>query len=815
MRPWEMLTKTYYSVILVTLAAVSAVSPVVAQPDPGLANAVYIDSVETSPGSEVSLHVMIRNDRPLSTWVLPLVYDPGALRLREVSFDGAVGQQIAGTMIAPSPIDSINGQFVVTQFIVTEAPIAPGEGLLATLRFEVAQSVASGRLLIIDTALYAPASRLMLIEADSSHVIVPHFTLGRIFVTGENHAPAFVSMPAVTVFEGDSLNMIVSAVDPDGDSLRLGLTDKPAGMRFVDLGDGRARLSWAPSFTGPSSADGSPYLVKLWANDGDRAAVTEIDLTVVNVNRRPQISGIASYQAESGDLINFQVTAGEPDFEAIEWQVTGLPAAATFDKANPGSFSWHTSFADVGLQTVEFVAADPQGLADTFATTIELKAATVYAVELDTLSAYPGEKINFNITIDNKAPVSSFELILEYDPTALFIGTVTKATTRIESFEQFVLETNVDGVAGRLRLTAARGSAAPLAIGKGPVAVLSFTLAGNLNYSGLSIPIRFRLGSLSDPDANSLTDSLGVTIPLAEITFVDGYVGFLSYGEIRIGDINLNGLAYDIADAIYFTNYFINPTRYPMNPLQLANSDVNGDNLPGTIADLVRLINVVASGSLKIGVDEDLSAARAAVWQADEEDASAFGTEADEEVGAVLFVIAVDGPISPDQIVAGSHGLTIDHALEGAELRVLVYSMEGAALAVGEQELFRIEGAGGLRLEHAEAATAGGREIEISYKDGRGVVPEGFVLEQNYPNPFNPSTAIAFSLPGAGRVELTVFNLLGERVRVLFDDYLPAGTHSVTWDSRTESGSPAASGIYFYRLSMGSLSQTRKMLLVK
>ncbi|MCB2230701.1 T9SS type A sorting domain-containing protein [bacterium] len=94
-------------------------------------------------------------------------------------------------------------------------------------------------------------------------------------------------------------------------------------------------------------------------------------------------------------------------------------------------------------------------------------------------------------------------------------------------------------------------------------------------------------------------------------------------------------------------------------------------------------------------------------------------------------------------------------------------------------------------------------------------LPGSYALYQNYPNPFNPTTTIAFSLPRASRVSLTVFNLLGQEVRVLSDGVLAAGIHDVVWDGQDSGGNPVASGVYFYRLSAGEFTRQHKMILLK
>ena len=94
------------------------------------------------------------------------------------------------------------------------------------------------------------------------------------------------------------------------------------------------------------------------------------------------------------------------------------------------------------------------------------------------------------------------------------------------------------------------------------------------------------------------------------------------------------------------------------------------------------------------------------------------------------------------------------------------------------------------------------------------VLPASYSLEQNFPNPFNPSTRISFDLPKSGIVHLTVFNILGEKIEELVNGFLPAGTHSITWQPNQD-GTALASGVYLYELETEEASLSRKMLLLK
>jgi endo-1,4-beta-xylanase len=113
------------------------------------------------------------------------------------------------------------------------------------------------------------------------------------------------------------------------------------------------------------------------------------------------------------------------------------------------------------------------------------------------------------------------------------------------------------------------------------------------------------------------------------------------------------------------------------------------------------------------------------------------------------------------------------------------------------------------------------REFFAGYTgvDDQMTVAHEFVLQQNYPNPFNPSTEIRYDLANPGHVRIDIVNTLGRSVCTLMDQFQPAGSHSVQWYSRDDSGHIMPSGIYFYniafRSSVSSYHQTKKMLLVR
>jgi hypothetical protein len=116
-----------------------------------------------------------------------------------------------------------------------------------------------------------------------------------------------------------------------------------------------------------------------------------------------------------------------------------------------------------------------------------------------------------------------------------------------------------------------------------------------------------------------------------------------------------------------------------------------------------------------------------------------------------------------------------------------------------------LAGAGGVLIIKTGAMGTTGVEL---VDDG---IPVSHRLYQNYPNPFNPSTEIRFSLARSGRIQLTLFDMLGREVSTLVDGEHAAGTYALTFD-----GSNLASGIYLYRLTTGDgFSEVRRLMLMK
>lgn len=106
---------------------------------------------------------------------------------------------------------------------------------------------------------------------------------------------------------------------------------------------------------------------------------------------------------------------------------------------------------------------------------------------------------------------------------------------------------------------------------------------------------------------------------------------------------------------------------------------------------------------------------------------------------------------------------------------------------------------------------AGGQDsLVTSVEEITETIPVQFNLYQNYPNPFNPVTNIKFDVPFTQKIELAVYDLLGRKVKELYNDVVNAGQYKVEFNA-----SDLASGVYFYRIKSDSFTDTKKLLLLK
>jgi len=277
--------------------------------------------------------------------------------------------------------------------------------------------------------------------------------------------------------------------------------------------------------------------------------------------------------------------------------------------------------------------------------------------------------------------------------------------------------------------------------------------------------------------------------PLRLVDFWNGGIDIVCADSIDArGDINLNQIAYEIADAVLYSNYFVmGLSVFDVNlEGQIAASDVNADGLTLTVADLVYLIRVVVGDALPY--PKEVTSASANYIHTSNGIMSVNNGVA---IGAAYVV--VEGNAVP-QLLADD--MEMKYNFDGTNTRILVYSIAGGSFS---GDFLNVQG----DLVSIEMATREGSPVNAT------LIPTEYSLKQNYPNPFNPKTTIVASMAEAGDYELSIYNVNGRKV-ASFSGQSSAGQFEIDWDA-----SEMASGLYFYRLVTENFTDTKKMVLLK
>jgi hypothetical protein len=318
----------------------------------------------------------------------------------------------------------------------------------------------------------------------------------------------------------------------------------------------------------------------------------------------------------------------------------------------------------------------------------------------------------------------------------------------------------------------------------------------------------------------------------------------LTPGEILIisplyGDININGFPYEIGDAVTFMNYFMGLTEF--NARQYANSDCNRDGIQASIADLVYLLNEISGGRRLSDPPPEFPHKMELTYRnedyeidpKDVDNLSRYDIVVDGEslLGGAYFEIEYNPQeIEPAAVVLDSLAAPMELSCVASEgkLMIAVYNWNPEFSSFSSGRLFSVagvdngsSGCSGLSITRADFSDVAGMPSECDYYlecycSGTSFepVPEKASISC-YPNPFNSSISISYSLPLSGNYNLTVYDILGRKVRTLVSGHLDAGEHIVVWDGTDESSRGVASGIYFTRLQGSETAMNVKIFMLK
>ena len=283
----------------------------------------------------------------------------------------------------------------------------------------------------------------------------------------------------------------------------------------------------------------------------------------------------------------------------------------------------------------------------------------------------------------------------------------------------------------------------------------------------------------------------------------------------------------DISDVLVVVD-FILEEDFPTED-EFRNVDVNMDE-EINIADVVTMVDMIFGG---VGRSVDFDASEVAY----------IDLVPDYAHSRLSFEIEYSGPVRGfefeleyDPALVGVHspGLSNfqDHVMVSSKesgtgvLKILVADLQGGTIEGLNRSFITIPvefkgnqyQVASVTMEDIKLAGADGSLVNVVARTTTSdvkVIPGEFALQQNFPNPFNPSTEIRYDLPEEGFVNLSIYNMMGQKVRTLRSETMQPGYHSMVWDGKNDVGSQVATGMYFYSIHMGSFQATKKMLFLK
>ena len=509
---------------------------------------------------------------------------------------------------------------------------------------------------------------------------------------------------------------------------------------------------------------------------------------------------VSATDADDDNLV-LTVDFGPTNYEWVEIQ--NIPGSISY------SFCWVPDEGSAGTYPLSFIVNDGNGGVITVELTLNVTPAGLVVGNINTL---PGTQISVPVLLNNEggsSAVGGFEILISWSPEALTLNGVTRSG-RTGSFEFFRLNNN-DGGQGTARITGVADMrngqiSPPLQPGTGPIFFLEFSVSDDEDLIGVNLPVVFL--NLDETD-NTLSDSTGYLLVHPMLT--NGLVSVIGPDDVITGDINLNGVPYEIGDVVLYVNHLTNRNAFPFDPVQVEASDVNADGIPESVADLVYLVNIVA-GNIEHPKLEPIDG-NIVVSMSDINNGMQFEAISEFNLGAVLIAISHAPGLELTPISTGP--FTLAYYDDGNILTVLAYFPESGHADAGRINIFNLEGfSGELAVTEASASDAIGHLLNV-VSHLEAPIPTAFELHQNYPNPFNATTLISFGLPQSTDVRLDVFNITGQKIDVIVNSHMDAGRYDIIWDGNGENGRPVSTGVYFYRLTAGDITLIEKMMLLK
>ena len=276
-------------------------------------------------------------------------------------------------------------------------------------------------------------------------------------------------------------------------------------------------------------------------------------------------------------------------------------------------------------------------------------------------------------------------------------------------------------------------------------------------------------------------------------------------GEVDLGDIN-EDMTIDILDVVNAVNIILNGGINSSNytECQLLNANFNQDSLINVL-DIIQIINAILGQGLNSMHADVNSPAYVSLNSIDDNLILNISSSTDFTGIEITFNTNTLLPVSIDN---NRSDIQVSTDLYNNTQKILIFSLENLPFD-GNSINISINGSLTLGPEDFDiiVASRSGTSVAVAHT---AVEVDSFTMKSLYPNPFNPVTKLSYDVEKAGNLRITVFNILGQEVAELYNDYQSFGSHSLLWNA-----SNMASGVYYMNLELNGQSETSKVMLIK
>lgn len=545
----------------------------------------------------------------------------------------------------------------------------------------------------------------------------PTTTLQGGTLTSVNRTPSINAISPKIVIENSTLTFTASGSDPDeGDVLAFSLPGTPPTGASINPNTGL--FTWTPT-TGQFGS----YNVTIRATDpGALFAETTVAITVTAGNRKPVFTVIPPQSGRVGDLTTITVSATDPDGDVITYSYIGTPPAGASFNPSTRVFLWTPTNAQVGPDTLRFKAADPAGLYDSMAVSINvvrINRAPTFTKQLPDTSIFTHRAFSFRYEAsDPENDVIRFFLLNSI--TGLKIDSVTGILTWTPSKSQLGTHDIWVVVSDNEASTTSRTSKVTVVLANTPP-VFTRAMPDTVIKENSTLTYQY-LGSDSDP-GDVLRFGLAVKPTGASIDSITGIFTWKpTFDQARVAPYLIittltDGYA-SVLDSVLITVQNVN--RPPVFTRTMPDTTIKATQLfrfeySVNDPDIDPISYLIVSGRQPGMAINDLG---------------------------IFSWVPLESQIGLHTLVVGATDFT-DTARATSKITVVPF---------------------------------------VNVEDNAGL-PKDYTLYQNYPNPFNPTTQIKYAIPHESRVVLKVFNTIGEEIATLVEGIKPAGYYSYQFDA--------------------------------